>query len=198
MLAIQDVGDFKNKVIKKRTKKRQILLIDTQRRVEDYFNKLKYRNNKKYDQIPHFIITKLGVVYKLNKCEYSSNIFYDNKLDKRMIVIAIENLGWLTKNPINGIFNNWIGDTYRGNPYTKEWREKYYWDPYTNEQVKTISELCNKVCEDYNIEKNIPISNGFFENTSKFKGILCKSNFSTIYTHINPSFNFKNIFKNDK
>jgi hypothetical protein len=34
------------------------------------------------------------------------------------------------------------------------------------------------------------------EKVSNFKGIVCKSNFSSIYTDINPSFNFK-VFFND-
>ena len=198
MLVTQDVDDFKENVIKKRSKKTQILLVYTQRRFDNYINKLKYRDNGNYNQIPHYVITKLGVVHMLNKCEYSSNVFFNNKLDKRIIVIAIENLGWLTKNTINGILHNWIGDTYRGEPFIKEWRGKYYWDSYTNEQIQSISILCNEICDKYNIEKNVPNSNGFFENASKFKGILCKSNFSTIYTDINPSFNFKKIFQNEQ
>jgi hypothetical protein len=39
-------------------------------------------------------------------------------------------------------------------------------------------------------------SQGFIENLSKFKGIVCKSNFLNIYTDINPSFDFR-IFYND-
>lgn len=198
MLAIQDVDDFKKNIIKKRTKKTQILLVDTQRRFDDYMNKLKYRYNGNYDQVPHYVINKLGVVHKLNKCEHGTNVFYDKELDKKIIVIAIENLGWLTKNSITGVLNNWIGDAYRSDPYIKEWRGKFYWDPYTNEQMESLSSLCVEICERYGIEKNLPLSNGFFENASKFKGILCKSNFSTIYTDINPSFNFKTIFQNEK
>jgi hypothetical protein len=36
------------------------------------------------------------------------------------------------------------------------------------------------------------------ENVTNFKGIVCKSNFSNIYTDINPSFNFRVLFNNEK
>ena len=97
-------------ITKKKTKKSQILLYDTQRRFDDFVNKLKYRKNGKYEDVPHFIVTKLGTVYQLFDSNHTSNTFDNFKIDKKQIKIAVENLGWLTKNTITGVLNNWIGD----------------------------------------------------------------------------------------
>jgi hypothetical protein len=41
-------------------------------------------------------------------------------------------------------------------------------------------------------------SQGYLENASNFNGIVCKSNFASIYTDINPSFNFRVFFSNSR
>ena len=59
-----------------------------------------------------------------------------------------------------------------------------------------VAELCDNLCDKHNIFKQIVPSNGYIENASNFRGIVCKSNFSNIYTDINPSFNFSLFFNN--
>ena len=55
-----------------------------------------------------------------------------------------------------------------------------------------------ELCEKHNIYKQSVPSHGYMENVTNFKGIVCKSNFSSIYTDINPSFNFRIFFNNAK
>ena len=201
MLAIHNVDVLdKNKlnIVKRKTKKTQILLYDTQRRVDDFINKIRYRRNGKYDDIPHFIVTKLGVVYQLFDDNHSSNTFGDPNKDKKIIKIAIENLGWLNKNTITGFLYNWIGDPYRSEPHIRNWRNRYFWDKYNDDQLTVLSELCEMLCDKHGITKQVVPSQGYLENASNFKGIVCKSNFSNIYTDINPSFNFRIFFNNAK
>jgi hypothetical protein len=205
MLEIYDIETIDKKnlnVSKRKSKKTQILLYDTQRRVDDFVSKLKYRNNGKFEDVPHFIVTKLGQVFQVFDSNYSSNTFNDPKIDNRMIKIAIENLGWLNKNTITGVLNNWIGDPYRSEPHIRNWRNYYYWDKYNNEQLVTLSKLCNKLCDEHDIFKQTVPSQGFLEKITNFKGIVCKSNFSSIYTDINPSFNlgvfFNETYENEK
>jgi len=193
---IIDSKDFN--VIRRKSKKTQIFLYDTQRRVDDFLNKIRYRKNGKYDDVPHFIVSKLGVVYQLLDTDYSSNTTDNSDIDKKMIKIAVENLGWLNKNTITGVLNNWIGDPYRGEPYIRSWRNYYFWDIYTDTQLRTLSELCNDLCDKHKIFKQIVPSSGYMENASNFTGIVCKSNFSSIYTDINPSFNFGVFFNHAK
>lgn len=200
-MLIQDVENLDKKKLnihRKKTKKTQILLYDTKRRIDDFFNKLKYRRNGEYEDVPHFVISKLGIVYEIYDTNFSSNTFDNSKIDKKQIKIAIENLGWLNKNTITGVLNNWIGDPYRSEPYIKSWRSYYFWDPYTDTQMKSVSDLCENLCEEHDIFKQIVPSQGFLERASNFNGIICKSNFSSIYTDINPSFDFSIFFNNAK
>jgi hypothetical protein len=199
MLVINDIETLdkdKLNIVRRKSKKTQIFLYDTQRRVDDFVNKIKHRKNGTYDEVPHFIISKLGLVYQLFDTDYSSNTFNNPNNDKKQIKIAIENLGWLNKNTITGVLNNWIDDPYRSEPYVRNWRNYYFWDRYNEDQLKSLSELCTYLTEKHDIYKQVVPSQGYMEKVSNFKGIVCKSNFSSIYTDINPSFNFK-VFFND-
>jgi hypothetical protein len=199
MLVIHNVDVLdkdKLNIVKRKSKKTQIFLYDTQRRSDDFINKIPYRRNGKYDDIPHYLITKLGIVYEIFDSNYSSNTFNNPKTDRRMVKIAIENLGWLNKNTITGFLNNWIGDPYRSEPHIRNWRNHFFWDKYNEDQIKSLSELCEHICEKHNIFKQVVPSQGYLENVTNFKGIVCKSNFSNIYTDINPSFNFNKLLFN--
>ena len=195
---IDTIDDSKLNIKKRKSKKTQILLYDTQRRIDDFVNKIKHRKNGKYDDVPHFIVSKLGMVYQVFDSNHSSNTFNNPKVDNKMIKIAIENLGWLNKNTITGILNNWIGDPYRSDPHIRNWRNYHYWDRYDENQISIISNLCTHLCESYSIPKKIVPSQGYLENAVNFDGVVCKSNFSNIYTDINPSFNFRQIFKHEQ
>jgi N-acetylmuramoyl-L-alanine amidase len=199
MLQILDVENSdKLNFIEKKTKKSQILLYDTKRRTDDFIKKLEFRKNGKYEDTPHFIVNKIGTVYKIFDTNYYSVSFNHPPLDKKIIKIAVENLGWLNKNTITGFLFNWIGDPYRSEPLVRFWRDKHFWDRYTPEQYRSLSELCHYLCEKHDIPKKIVPSNGYIEKISKFKGIVGKSNYSDIYTDINPSFDFRLIFENEK
>jgi len=183
-------------IVRKRSKKTQILLYDTQRRFDEFIMKLKYRQNGKYDDIPHFIVLKNGDIFQIFDTKFSSNIFDNPDIDKKIIKIALENLGWLTKNTITGVLNNWINDKYRADPFVKKWRDYFFWDRYSKDQMESLANLCRELCEKNKIPLQSVPSHGYIESVSKFKGIVCKSNFLNIYTDINPSFDF-NIFYDD-
>lgn len=201
MLTIQDVEVFDKKNLnykKTKAKKSQILLCDTHRRITDYIHMIKYRRNGNYDDIPHYIVTKMGDIYQIMDTNHYSTTFGDPKIDRKVIKIAIENIGWLNKNTMNGMLSNWIGDPYRNDPYIRNWRGHFFWDKYPEEQLVSLYQLCDELCDKHNIEKQIVPSQGYFNQASKFNGVACKSNYSDIYTDINPSFNFKIFFKDDK
>ena len=200
MLEIRDVETIDKDSLNhpKRTyKKKQILLYDTKRRIDDFVNKIKYRQNGQYEDIPHFIVSKMGDIYTILDPKYPSKTFGIDNIDRKQIKIAVENLGWLNKNTITGYFSNWIGDPHRSDPFVRSWRDRFYWDRYSDSQMESLYKLCSVICDTYDIERKVVPSNGFIENVDKFRGIVCKSNFSNIYTDINPSFNFK-IFIDDE
>lgn len=199
MLEIQDAGILNEKTLnikRRKTKKNQIFLYDTKRRINPFIMMLKYRRNGKYDKIPHFIISKSGEIFKIFNPDFYSTTFNNIDIDKRLIKIAIENLGWLKKNTITGVLNNWINEPYRGENFINVWRGYHFWDVYTNKQLESLKMLIEILCKEYDIPNKIFPSSGYVKNISKFNGIVCKSNFETIYNDINPSFNYK--FFNDE
>jgi len=198
MIKSPDVlNDVKLNIYRRKTKKTQIFLYDTGRRFDDFMMKLRYRNNEQYDDIPHYIITKTGKIIKIFDTNHSSKTFDKPSVDNRMVKIALENLGWLNKNTITGVLHNWIGDPYRSEPYVKKWRDRYFWDPYSEEQLQSLVELTKEICKKHNIPYQTVPGQGYLSNVRKFTGIVCKSNFLNIYTDINPSFNFNTFYKDE-
>jgi N-acetyl-anhydromuramyl-L-alanine amidase AmpD len=186
-------GDFKP--LGKQKKKSQIILTHTSRNVENYLASLRYRYNGKYTKIPNFVITKEGKVLQLLENIEHSNYFSEVNINRNSIIISLENLGWLEKQPLENHYVNWIGDIYKGNTFDRKWRDYFFWEPYGENQIESLVSLCKK------ITKNMKISQESIEHNTKiigierFQGIVTRSNFDTIYTDLSPAFNFEDFTK---
>jgi len=194
MLDVIKIGDFDAKGVN--DKKIQIILTHTSREYENYLNGLRYRYNKTYDRIPHYVITRNGEIHQfLNDDEYA-NYFYDLVTNKNSIIVCLENLGWLQREPLTNYYVNWIGEKYEGVVYERRWREYFFWQPYTKEQIDMLVKLCQQIC-DINHISNITIGhNTKISGAKAYKGIVCRSNFSVIATDVSPAFDFEK-FSND-
>ena len=193
MVNIEDYGNFKP--IGKQKNKKQIILCHTSREVEEYLTSLKVRYNSKYDKIPNYIITKDGRILQLLPDEGHSNFFMESNINRNSIIVCLENLGWLEKKPLTNYHINWKGSIYNQEVYEKKWRDFFFWEPYSDEQVKSTAELCIHLIEILNIKKRCVGHNTRFEGVGHFEGIVSKSNFDGKYTDLNPSFNFENFTK---
>jgi len=177
------IGKNKNKTL--------IILSDTRRECKNYINSLKYRYNNKNPYLPNYVISKKGETYKITNPDCYSNFMENINVDKKSIIISLENLGWLKKIPLNNTYTNWVGDIYNKEVFEKRWRDHVFWDIYTEEQIKTLSTLILKLCDEFNIPLNFVDTNVKFEGIENFKGIASRSNFDFIYKDVNPSFDFK-------
>lgn len=193
MVEVEKYGNFKS--IGKNKKKYQIILIHTSRNVENYLQSLKYRYNGKYKKIPNYLVTKNGKVLQLlNNNEYSE-IFSNGNVNKNSIVICLENLGWLQKEPLKDYYVNWIGDIYKGKAFEKKWREYFFWDPYTEEQINSTVELIKNIFDEMEIKKNIIGHNTKINGVEKYEGVATRSNYDSIFTDVSPSFSFEEFIK---
>ena len=193
MLNIEKYGNFKT--TGKQKKKKQIILCHTSREVEEYLTSLKVRYNSKYDKIPNYIVTKDGKILQLLPDEGHSNFFTESNLNRNSIIVCLENLGWLEKKPLTNYHINWKGSIYNQEVYEKKWRDFFFWEPYSEEQIKSTAELCVHLTEILNIKRRCIGHNTRFEGIEHFEGIVSKSNFDGKYTDLNPSFNFENFTK---
>jgi N-acetyl-anhydromuramyl-L-alanine amidase AmpD len=193
MVNIINYGDFKPKG--KQKKKYQIILTHTSRNINDYLQLLKYRNNGKYNRIPNYIITRDGKTLQLLGNEGHSDYFSNPNINRNSIIVSLENLGWLHKEPLTNHYVNWIGDIYKGNVFEKKWRDYYFWQPYTSVQIDSTSKLCNELFKDMSIKRQIVEHNTKITGIEKYCGIVTKSNFNTNFTDVSPAFNFEEFLK---
>lgn len=181
----KEAGKFKDKT--------QIILCHTSRGVKDYLTSLNFRYNGDYDKIPNYIIKKNGETLKLIDDDAYSNYHNDLIVNQKSITISLENLGWLDKKPLTNYYINWIGDIYNGVVYEKRWRDFFHWDPYPNEQVDSLVELCFSLCDITGIDRKCSEHNTKIEGIKKFEGIVSRSNYDSRYTDLSPAFNFEKL-----
>jgi N-acetyl-anhydromuramyl-L-alanine amidase AmpD len=193
MINIEKYGNFKP--IGKHKNKKQIILCHTSRDIEEYLVSLKFRYNSNYDKIPNYIITKNGKVLQLIPNEGYTNFFNDDTINKNGVIVCLENLGWVEKKPLTNYHINWKGSIYNQEVYEKKWRDYFFWEPYTDSQIKSTAELCNNLIDTLKINRSCVGHNTKIEGIKNFEGIVSRSNFSGRYTDLNPSFNFETFTK---
>ena len=193
MTEIVSYGDFKPSG--KQKKKQQIILQHTSRNIEEYLLGLKYRFNGKYKKIPNYVVSKDGKVLQLLENEQHSKIFSEENINRNSIIISLENLGWLEKEPLNNQYVNWIGDIYKGDVYEKKWRDYFFWQPYTETQIEYTAKLCKKISEEMRIPIEVVEHNTRINGVEKFRGITSKSNYDSVFTDLSPAFNFETFLK---
>jgi N-acetyl-anhydromuramyl-L-alanine amidase AmpD len=193
MVNFEKHGNFKP--VGKYKKKTQIILCHTSREVEEYLASLKFRYNSKYDKIPNYVVTREGKVLQLLSDQGYGNFFDDHITNKLSIFVMLENLGWLEKKPLTNHYINWKGSIYNEQVYEKKWRDFYFWQPYTPQQIKMSAELCKHLTETLQIEKTCVGHNTKVDGIENFEGICSRSNYDSNYTDLNPSFNFETFIK---
>ncbi len=193
MLNIQKYGTFKPKG--KQKNKTQIILSHTSREVEQYLASLKFRYNGSFDRVPHFIITRSGEILQLLPEVSFNNFFTKDNINQNSVIVSLENLGWLEKKPLSNHYINWIGSIYKEEVYEKKWRDFFFWQPYTQNQVDSLVKLCYQLTDTLHIERRSIGHNTKIEGITKWNGIISRSNIDSRYTDLNPSFNFENFAK---
>ena len=193
MLNIEKYGNFKS--IGKTKRKTQIILCHTSREINEYLSSLKFRHYGNYDRIPNYVIDRKGEIKQLISDLSFTNFFNNKSLNESSIIISLENLGWLEKKPLSNHYINWKGSIYMEEVYEKKWRDFFFWQPYTNEQIISSVELCKQIIDSLRIEKKCIGHNTKIDGISKWGGIISRSNIDTRFTDLNPSFDFENFTK---
>ncbi len=186
-------GDFKP--TGKQKKKHQIILTHTSRNVNEYLQGLKYRYNGDFKRIPNYIINREGKILKLLDNNEHTNYFKEPNINRNSVIICLENLGWLQKEPLSDYYVNWIGDIYKGKVFEKKWRDYFFWDPYTEEQIISTVNLVKHLIKEMKIEPNVVGHNTKINKVERFEGIVTRSNFNSDYTDLSPAFNFEEFLK---
>ena len=83
-------------------------------------------------------------------------------------------------------------------PLNVEWRGKEYWAPYSDEQMKSLVELCKYLCKEFSINTTTLTHNTKINGVSKLEGITYKSNYNELYRDVSPAFDFNYLIENLK
>ena len=175
--------------------KNKIFLTHTSRNAEEYLTALKYRHFGKYNKIPNYVITKEGYVLQTLDDEKYSEYIGLKSFDKESIIISLENLGWLEKEPLKNHHINWIGSIYKEKVLDKKWRDYFFWEPYTKIQLDKTAELCKKLSKEHPINLTCIGHNTKTNRMETFNGILTRSNIDDDSTDVSPAFDFEYFIK---
>jgi N-acetyl-anhydromuramyl-L-alanine amidase AmpD len=192
-MEIKKYGNFKPSG--KQKKKNQIILSHSSRPIEEYLYSLEFRFNGKFKRIPNYVISRKGEIFNLLKNIEHSNFFTEDNINRNSIIIVLENLGWVQKEPLKDYYVNWNGDIYNGEVYDKKWRDYFYWQPYTTSQIDSTVFLCKKLFNEMSIKKEIIGHNTKINGIEKFEGVTTRSNYDVNYTDLSPAFNFEEFIK---
>jgi len=180
--------------------KNQIVLVHTSRNLLDYVVSLKTRYNGKPQKLPHYIVGQDGKVIQTLEDKTNSNYFNNITINYKSIVISLENLGWLEKQPLKNQHINWIGNIYKKKVVDKKWRDYFFWHPYTEIQLKNTAKLCIELSKKHNINLKCIGHNTKVKGSETYLGIITRSNFDEYATDVSPAFDFErfnNLLKNE-
>jgi len=173
----------------------RIILTNTKRAGTDFLKSLEFRNNGNYDRLPNYVILKSGELVKTLDIGVETNFLNEEEFNQNSVIICLENLGWLSKQTLSSYYLNWIGNK-TDIVFEKKWRDKFFWDTYTDKQMNTLITLCNDICDEYKIPKKFVGHNTLIDGIERFSGIISRSNFSISDTDVSPSFNFGYLLEN--
>jgi N-acetyl-anhydromuramyl-L-alanine amidase AmpD len=170
--------------------KTQIIIGHNGRKDMRHFDGWSRRDFSEYKKTSTYSIDRDGKIYQHFDPKYYSD-FVGHEQDKCSISICLVNVGWLKYNDFLKNYTDWLGHTYSSNNklIKKPWRNKDYWFPYTAEQEKSLFYLVDKLCEDFNIERDFIGNNVYNQDVDIYKGIVFRSNYDTTLTDVSPAFN---------
>ena len=179
----------------KKVRKQQIMLGHTSRDIYNYKKSLEIRHNGNYKKLPHFLISKKGEVTDICPINKLTNFFGHPYVDNNCIFILLENEGWLKKSKSQNRLCDWLGNIYKGEVVERKWRGSIFWATYTEEEIKSLCKLLNKITDQFSIPKDFIGHNVKVDGVENFKGVVCRSNYSDYYTDLSPAFNYEKLTK---
>lgn len=177
-------------------KKNQIILAGSLRKDNFHIKHLQKKEYGKTKKWNTFTISREGEIFQHFDPKCYTDYMGIKDVDKHAISIVLENMGMVFYDYETGHFLNWVHEICDENlVYEKNWKTCRYWEMYADAQFSSLVELCEYLCEKYNIPLDSLGFNVHHEDTAKFKGIVTRSNFDVDYNDLNPSFNFKGFLE---
>lgn len=182
-----------NNHYKSKTKKSQIVIGSSLRKDNYHIKRLQHKDYGKTKKWNTFTISRDGTVYQHYDDKYYSDFLGLKEGDKKSISIILENMGCLFETS-SGKYMNWLNEFCDKNLVVeKEWLGYDFWEKYRDEQLESLVNLINILCDKHNIPKKFIEFHTYHKNTHKFKGIVFKGNYVEDSSDINPLLNIDQL-----
>jgi hypothetical protein len=168
------------------TKKKQIVIATSLRKDHHHINRWK-NSNMGYSKLwSTYTIGRNGVIYQHFPPEKYSEFIGVKSVDKRIISIVLENMGYLNKNK-NDIYYNWLNEVCEKESVGfKKYLGYDYWEKISDEQTLSMINLINFLCDKHGISKTMIDFKNQHKDTHKFNGVVFRSNYVYDTNDINP------------
>jgi len=178
------------------TNKEQIVIASSLRKDSNHIVRLLHKDFGKTKRWNTFTISRDGKIYQHYNPKNYSDFLNIKSVDKQSISIVLENMGYLKKDK-DDQFVNWLNEECDENlVIERKWLNLNYWESFTDEQMKSCVELCNFLCDEFNIKKKVMLINTYHKDTINFKGIVFRSNYIENIADINPTFDTNMLVEN--
>jgi N-acetyl-anhydromuramyl-L-alanine amidase AmpD len=177
--------------------KKQIVIGHTSRKEMYHYGSWINRHNGKYKRTAAYTIDKNGKIYEHYDPKYYSEYVTLHDMGPFTIPITLSNIGWVQKDSVNDRYYDWLGHNYileDSDIVTKRWRNKEHWVKYSEEQINSLKNLTDKLCDEFEIKNNCIGHTVFNEDVDIYEGITFKSNYYQEATDISPAFDME-LFK---
>lgn len=142
-----------------------------------------------------YSITRSGEIYQHYDDKFYSDFLDIKDADVKSISIVLENMGSLFETK-TGEYINWL--TEMCDPalvVENNWRGYRYWEKFTDNQMKSVSELCLYLCKKHNIPNICIDFDHYHKDIINFKGIVFRSNYLENSSDVNPNFDIESFNK---
>ena len=184
--SINETNRYKNQSVKT-----QILLATSLRKSNYHIVRLQHKEFGKTKKWNTYTISREGIVYEHFDSKYHSDFLGIKEVDNQSISIVMENMGCLFKTQ-NDKYINWLNEVCdEKDVIKKQWLGYDYWERISEEQIKSVAELCKELCVKHGIPKQCIEFHHYHKGISKYRGILFRSNYIEDSSDINPLFDIE-------
>jgi N-acetyl-anhydromuramyl-L-alanine amidase AmpD len=183
---IKELNRYKNQSVKT-----QIVLATSLRKNSYHITRLLHKEFGKTKRWNVYTVSRDGTIFQHYDSKYHSDFLGVKEADNQSISIVLENMGCLFYTP-QGKYINWLNEICDADRVVeKDWLGYHYWEQFGEEQIQSVVELCNELCEKHNIPKKCIDFHHYHKETIKFRGIVFRSNYIEDCSDINPLFDIE-------
>lgn len=175
-----------NNHYKTQTAKTQIVIGTSLRKNSYHITRLQHKDYGDTKRWNTYTINRDGKIYQHYDDKYHSDFLGIKEGDKCSISIVLENMGCLFESSI-GKYINWLNEICEEERVVeKEWLGYEYFESFPDVQLKSLIQLCEMLCEKYNIPKKFIEFHNYHKDIHRFRGIVFRSNYVEDSSDINP------------